>query len=73
MSIVAKWSPISATAELFFGVATVNIFVSAPNGANATERIFLSTVSNGRVLHGSSLSSIPEQDNFCAQTFHKVM
>jgi len=27
----------------------------------------------GLVLHGISLKSIPEQGDFCAQTFHKVV
>ena len=40
------------------------LFISEPNDANVTERIFLAT------LHGSSFNSIPQQGDFCTKTFH---
>jgi len=45
MSIVAKRSPISATAEHFFNVATVSMFPSLKNDAKITE-YFSATVLN---------------------------
>ena len=51
----------------------IYVFVSAPNNASDSGRIFLATVSSGWVLHGSFLNSLREHSNFCTQKFHKVV
>jgi len=35
--------------------------------------MILVTVLNDSVMHGSSLNSVPEQGDFCAETFQKVV